>query len=138
MTYLLDTGFWYALINRREETHAAVLAVHQSLQTATIYVPAPVLVEVAYLVRRDLGAAALAMFTHKLAAPGFVLVEPIPDDYERAAAIIRQFNDAQVDFVDAILVAIAERMNIKRVLTLDYRHFRMFRPQHCVAFDLLP
>jgi predicted nucleic acid-binding protein len=37
-----------------------------------------------------------------------------------------------------VLVAIAERLNITQVLTLDQRHFRLFRPQHCDAFDILP
>jgi predicted nucleic acid-binding protein len=41
-------------------------------------------------------------------------------------------------FVDAIIVAIAERLNITRVLTLDVRDFRMFSPRHCAAFELLP
>ncbi|MEI2692813.1 MAG: PIN domain-containing protein [Anaerolineae bacterium] len=39
-------------------------------------------------------------------------------DYERAAAVLRQYNDAHIDLVDALIVAIAERLNIGLILTL--------------------
>ena len=70
--------------------------------------------------------------------PSFVLVEPTIADFQRAAAVVRQYRDSQIDFVDAVLVAIAERLNIVRILTIDARHFRMFRPKHCPGFDILP
>ena len=35
-------------------------------------------------------------------------------------------------------MAIAERLNLQTVLTLDRRDFSIFRPQHCSAFNLLP
>lgn len=38
----------------------------------------------------------------------------------------------------AAIVAIAERLNVRRILTLDRRHFSVIRPQHCAAFELLP
>ena len=55
-----------------------------------------------------------------------------------AAALLEQYADARLDFVDATLVAIAERLNIRRLLTLDQRHYRMIRPTHCPVFELLP
>lgn len=36
------------------------------------------------------------------------------------------------------LFAIAERLNITRILTLDRRDFQMIRPKHCVSFELFP
>jgi uncharacterized protein len=35
-------------------------------------------------------------------------------------------------------IAIAERLNITTVLTIDQRDFRLFRPKHCESFKLLP
>jgi hypothetical protein len=32
----------------------------------------------------------------------------------------------------------AERMNVRRVLTLDRRHFAAVRPRHCSGFEVLP
>lgn len=138
MSYLLDTGFWYALSNRKEQKHTSVAAVHRTLGQTDVYVPTPVITEVAYLIRRDMGPEALAKFLDLLPNSRFVPVEPTHADYRRAAGIIRKYSDAHIDFVDAVLVAIAERLEITRVLTLDQRHFRLFRPSHCPAFEILP
>jgi predicted nucleic acid-binding protein len=40
--------------------------------------------------------------------------------------------------VDALIVAMAERLNIIRLLTLDRRDFQIIRPKHCGSFELLP
>ena len=137
MSQLLDTGFLYALLNRNESRHEDVVRASANVQGA-IYLPTVVTTEVAYLVQRDLGAESLAEFIEMLAAESFLLVEPTPEDYQRAAQVVRQYADSGIDFVDSVLVAIAERLNITRVLTIDARHFRMFRPKHCPAFELLP
>ena len=137
MSQLLDTGFLYALINSQETRHTDVLKASQTVSGA-IYLPTVVTTEVGYLVQRDLGTAALAEFVDMLADEVFISIEATPVDYRRAAEVIRQYADSHIDFVDAILVAIAERMNITRILTIDTRHFRIFRPKHCPAFDILP
>jgi predicted nucleic acid-binding protein len=137
MALLLDTGFLYALLNRAERQHAAVLRVAQTL-TEPILLPTPVTTEVAYLLLRDLGPIAVADFAEQLATTSLVLTEPESADYARAAEVIRQYQDARIDFVDALIVALAERLGIVRILTLDQRHFRLFRPRHCPAFELLP
>ncbi len=36
-----------------------------------------------------------------------------------------------------VSAALAERLNITRLLTLDRRHFSIVRPRHCPAFDLI-
>lgn len=137
MAYLLDTGFFYALLNRSEQQHKRVLAIAQQVKEP-ILLPTPVITEVAYLVLRDLGSIVLAEFMESVVTSGFVLIEATPDDYFRAAAVIRQYRDAHIDFVDAILVAIAERLGITKILTIDQRHFRLFRPKHCLTFELFP
>ena len=54
MAYLLDTGFFYALINRNEQQHNAVVSVAKRIKEPII-LPSPVVTEVAYLILRDLG-----------------------------------------------------------------------------------
>ena len=49
-----------------------------------------------------------------------------------------RYADARIDYVDCMIVALAERLGVTRILTLDQRHFRLFRPRHCPAFELLP
>jgi len=137
MAYLLDTGFLYALLNRTEQMHQAVVAAAQTIREPII-LPVPAVTETAYLLLRDVGTAAVGDFIESLATTDLILESPVRGDYTRAAEVIRQYADSRVDFVDAVIVAVAERLSTSRVLTLDHRHFRMFRPKHCEAFELLP
>lgn len=137
MSQMLDTGFLCALLNCQESRHKDVLDASAKIQ-GEIYLPTVVTTEVAYLIQRDLDAKSLAEFIELLASESFILVEPIPADYQRSAEVVRQYADSNIDFVDAILVAIAARLNITLMLTIDTRHFRMFRPKHCPEFEILP
>jgi predicted nucleic acid-binding protein len=40
--------------------------------------------------------------------------------------------------VDAAVIAIAERLNLTDVATVDRKHFSIVRPRHASAFTLLP
>ena len=60
------------------------------------------------------------------------------EDLERVNQILEQYADSQLDFVDAVIVSIAERLRITCVLTLDHRHFSIMRPRHCDYFEILP
>jgi predicted nucleic acid-binding protein len=79
-----------------------------------------------------------ADFVASLATTELTLQIPRQEDYSRSAEIIRQYSDAKLDFVDTLIVAMAERLNITRVLTLDRRDFQLIRPKHCSAFEILP
>jgi predicted nucleic acid-binding protein len=74
----------------------------------------------------------------QLSATDLILETPISSDFVRSSEIIRQYSDANIDFVDALIVSMAERLYVTKILTLDQRHFRMFRPKHCEAFEILP
>jgi predicted nucleic acid-binding protein len=136
-SYLLDTGFLYALINRSEQRHEEVVAATSAIRGA-IVLPVPAITETAYLLLRDAGSRAAADFIESLGTTKMLLETPQPGDYTRAAEVIRRYADSRVDFVDALIVAMAERLSITTILTLDQRHFRLFRPLHCEAFNLLP
>ena len=56
----------------------------------------------------------------------------------RAADILEKYADSRIDFVDASVAAVAERMRISHILTLDRRDFQILRPTHVDHFELLP
>jgi predicted nucleic acid-binding protein len=60
------------------------------------------------------------------------------EDLIRVNKILEQYADSQLDFTDATIVAIAERLMISRIYTLDRRDFSIIRPNHCDYFELLP
>ncbi|MGB3494677.1 MAG: hypothetical protein WBA57_18260 [Elainellaceae cyanobacterium] len=71
-----------------------------------------------------------------IADTGFV--ELANQDIDRTAEILEQYADSKIDFVDANVMAMAERLNITTVLTIDRRDFQLFRAKHCDSFTLLP
>lgn len=101
-------------------------------------IPASVLPEVAHLLTRRLGYDATRRFITNLAIEKPPIVELVIQDYERIAAIINQYTDLRLDFADASILALAERLNITNVLTLDRRDFSVLRPKHCTHLELLP
>ncbi|HEV2108285.1 MAG TPA: hypothetical protein VGR16_08485 [Thermomicrobiales bacterium] len=52
--------------------------------------------------------------------------------------LITTYHDFPLGTVDASVIAVAERLGIETLITLDHRHFRSVRPNHVAAFDLLP
>lgn len=66
------------------------------------------------------------------------VVDLAPSDYVRARELLEVYEDLQPGFVDAAIVAIAERLRQATIATLDRRHFSVFRPTHVRAFTLVP
>jgi predicted nucleic acid-binding protein len=137
MAVLLDSGFLFASLNSSEAEHKATIGVLEDIREP-IVLPVPAITEVAYLLARDISNEAAADFIASLATTELTLENPRQEDYSRSAEILRQYSDANLDFVDALIVAIAERLNINRLLTLDRRDFQLIRPKHCVSFELFP
>jgi predicted nucleic acid-binding protein len=137
MTTLVDTSFLVSLANPRELSHRKCLAVAQSIRTALL-IPVTVLPEAAYLIGDRLGHRAMRQFVHSTRNPAWTFIPLLNSDLERAAELLDQYYDAKLDFVDATIITMAERLNVRRILTLDRRHFELIRPRHIAAFELLP
>ena len=137
MPTIVDTGFLFALADVRDVHHDRALEVAGTLSD-TILVPVTVLPEICYLLDSRLGHDVMRQFLIRLQT-GPMLIEPISKtDLPRMSEILDQYADARIDFVDATIVALAERLGVTRILTTDQRHFRLFRPKHCTAFEILP
>lgn len=54
------------------------------------------------------------------------------------AELVEQYADLPLGTTDASVIALAERLNITEVATLDRRHFTVVRPRHVEALILLP
>ncbi|PZD74420.1 Ribonuclease VapC26 [Acaryochloris thomasi RCC1774] len=80
----------------------------------------------------------MVKFLRGISASRFELIEATAKNINRAADILEQYADSKVDFVDASVMAIAERLNITTVLTIDRQDFSLFRPLHCQNFVVRP
>lgn len=138
MAYILDSGFAYAQLNGKDVWHSKVTATILEVESEPLILPDPAITEIAYLLARRVGLKAAADFVESLAETDLVIESPTASDFLRSAEILRKYNDQNIDFVDACIVAMAERLNITTILTVDRRHFSVFKPVHCDSFELLP
>ena len=138
VTVLADTGAVYALIDRSDDWHGRMLAWWRE-QARSVLLPVTVLPEIAYLLHTRIGPLAEEAFVSAVAGGEFT-IEPLEvrPDAERAAALMAVYRDAGFGFVDATIVAMAERLGVTELLTTDRRHFSLVRPKHVRAFMLLP
>jgi len=136
MEVIADTGFLVALTNRSDQYHETVKKIYNQQQE--ILVPQTVLAEVSYLIGKKIGINVVSAWLKGLPKSKLALLPLIETDILRTAEILEQYDDSRIDFVDASVMAMAERLNITQILTLDKRDFSIFRPKHCRAFTLLP
>ncbi|MCI5158652.1 MAG: PIN domain-containing protein [Candidatus Electrothrix sp. AUS1_2] len=137
MTALLDTSFLLAMTNAKDRNHHRVLHTAERIDDQLV-LPVTVLPEVSYLIGSRLGHKAMRQFLHRIVASNVALETVTTTDLKRVTEILEEYADSRLDFVDATLVAIGERLNITRVLTLDRRDFSIIRPAHCSYFEILP
>lgn len=134
---MVDAGPLYAYVDADDRHHARCLRLLET-HSGPLLVPHLVITEVAYLLGTRLGAEAEARFMGDLASGAFV-VEPVhPQDWLRIAELVARYRDLSLGSVDASIVALAERLNLSTIATLDRRHFSTVRPTHVTAFHLLP
>ena len=134
---IVDASFLVSLISTKERHHAACVQVAQGLN-GRLVIPITVLPEATFLIARRISHRAMRTFIKKLQNPQWQIETITAADIERAAQILDIYQDAELDFADSTIVAVAERLNVETILTLDRRDFQMIRPQHTAYFTLLP
>lgn len=79
-----------------------------------------------------------AAFLADLADGVMELVDLTRADLTRMVELVLTYADLPLGAVDASVIAIAERLGVAEVATLDRRHFSIVRPAHVSTFTLLP
>lgn len=136
MAAILDTGFLLAVLDADDEMHEVCVIAFSEEQGPVL--PDVVLPELAYLVIRELGYSALLKFLNAVAKGELKIERTMLEDLTRTIEVLEKYSDHKIDFVDCAIMAIAERLNVKRILTIDQRDFQKFRPKHCPAFEIIP
>jgi hypothetical protein len=133
---IVDTSVLLAAADTADPDHERCT---QAIEGASpLITTALVIAETAYLIGRQLGAAAEAAFFRAVAA-GEIQVEPItPSDAGQIAELIETYADLSLGGTDASLIVVAERLKLTTIATLDRRHFSVVRPTHTTAFELVP
>jgi predicted nucleic acid-binding protein len=124
----------------RDPDHRRCVDLFAGLRMANrdMLLPAPIIAEVGYLLAAKAGAHIESSFLRSVAAGDFISVDLTDTDYARMAELVEQYADLPLGTSDASVIALAERLGVTEVATLDLRHFTIVRPRHVQALTLLP
>lgn len=137
MALILDTGPLYAAVNRNDRDHRACRRLIET-STEDLIIPSPVLGEMDYWLDRRRFPNAMADLLADVERGAYLVEDVHLSDYARIRTLCLQYADSDIGFVDAAVLATVERLNEPKLATLDHRHFRMLRPRHVDALQLLP
>lgn len=132
-----DTGVVYAALVPRDRAHKRCAEL--LLTTPEVVVlPAPILVEIDQLGHSRRTPQVTPTLVSSI-EDGSVLIAPLDlDAYRRTRELVETYSDLPLGFVDAAVIAVAERLEETTIATLDRRHFSVVKPVHCEAFILVP
>jgi len=134
---LVDASYLVALGYPRDRNHLKAKRFAAEHETGLL-IPDVVLVEAIYNLQRLGSTAATVTYAKLLIAQSPQFIPLTVTDFARAVALMDRYRDAELDFVDCCLTALAERLDIIRICTFDRRDFSMIRPNHTEYFELLP
>ena len=132
---LVDTGPLVALLDPSDRARAACRKELDRLDRFELVTTEAVVTEASYLLDFSVEAQAGLQL---LLASGRPRVEPITaQDRARVAELLAKYRDQPMDYADATLVVVAERLGWHRVFTLDRRDFSIYRLGR-KRFELIP
>ena len=123
---IADSGFWVALINRKDHFHAAARDVLAGL-TDGLITTWPVLTEAAHIVLTRMGTTAQSRLMDFYLSDGTAVFDLNRDHAIRMQRLMTDYADLPMDLADASLVVLAEHLNDGRILSTDQRDFKTYR-----------
>ena len=122
----VDSGFFYALADRRDAHHASAVSWQGSIGEGWM-TTWPVLTEAVHLLERRIGSASATDLMQEV-AEGNILVWDIPASELRSIpALMKRYANLPMDLADASLLLLAKHLGHGRILTTDERDFGAYR-----------
>lgn len=135
---VVDTGVLLAVADADDRWHTATTELLASYPSNQLILPAPVIPETGWMIAAVLGPATEAAFLASVAAGDFTVTDLTQSDWQRVAELVEGYADMDLGTVDAAVIAVSERLNVTTLATINPRDFRVVRPAHCDAFELVP
>jgi hypothetical protein len=132
---IFDTGIVFAALDSSDAHHASASRLIDSADR--IVLPAPTLVELDWL-GDSRGVPCTDAVLRGVTEGSIQVVDLTASDYTRVRQLCGVYADLRLGFVDASVVAIAERLGEETIATTDHRHFSVVRPRHVASFALVP
>lgn len=137
MAVLLDTSLIVAAADAADLNHRAAAAWLARVDEPLL-VGALTLAEVDHVLQRELGPTASAAVVEAVVQGALRLVAPTEADLARASELVAEAAEHRPRLAEAVLVATAERLGVRRIATFDRRPIAVLRPRHLRAFELEP
>jgi uncharacterized protein len=137
MALVLDTGPILAALDADDPDHERSAALIANSRERLVVV-APTLIEIDYWIRKRMQLAVWDAFTRDVESGAYQLEQLSATDLLRVAELEREYENLDLGMVDAAVIAVCERLDERKVATLDRRHFGVVRPRHCERLEILP
>lgn len=137
MALVLDTGVIFAALDAADPDHDVC---RRLLDEATdrLVIPAPVLVELDYFIRRTGPVDVWFSFCEDVHSGSYVVTHIDSTLLIDAARLQVRYADQPIGFVDASVAVVCDALGETRVATLDGRHFGILRTAGGEAFQVVP
>jgi predicted nucleic acid-binding protein len=134
---VLDTGILYAALDSSDPDHKRCARLLEQTDEDLV-VPAPVLVELDYWVRKFSSVASWLAFVEAAVAGGFRVYCLDENELLEAARLQARYPDVRLGLVDAAVFVTCQTLNETKVATLDRRHFSILRTADGRSLGILP
>lgn len=121
---LIDTGPLIALFDPKDPDHKACHKVLKTIEDP-LYTTEAVLTEVLYAFEPgSRGAEGIKDFF----LSDYISLHALTiEDTERAFSLMNKYSDLPMDFADATLLTLAEKLKTAKIFTLDFNDFNIYR-----------
>jgi uncharacterized protein len=129
---LCDTGPLVAAFNEADSDHARCVS-FLAANWSRLVVPSLAVTEISHLLadpQRRGHPGLAAEFCAAIADDELRVIEVTPHDYRRMSELLTTYASLRLQVVDACVIALAERLDLREVATLDRRDFQVVAPRH--------
>lgn len=132
---LVDTGPFVACFNPNDNDHKPCLERIRLLKGRRLVTSLAIVTETLYLL--DFSVENQEKFLHFMAAGVIDILELEPKDLVTAAGLMSKYHNCPMDFGDATLVVLANRLKTPQVFTLDHHDFNIYRTDKGKPFEII-
>jgi hypothetical protein len=132
---LVDAGPLVAILSRRDRHHRSCVEVLKEIRRPLLSTWMPV-TEAMYLL--DFSIAAQGALLEMIERGTLQILDLVREDLAAMHKLMRKYRDQPMDFADASLVQVADRLGLTEIFTLDRRDFDVYRLGKNRAFEILP
>ena len=113
---IIDTGPIVALLNRKDKHHKRVLEFTRNY-SGSFVTTWSVITEATHLLRQSIQAQLNLL--EWIRRGGIEIFQIEKSDIERMITLTKKYSDLPMDLADCSLIIVAERLNIKEIISID-------------------